>query len=177
MKKRLLPLRPLLLLSLLPWLPGMTWALSSDSRQPIEIVSDRAEFDDNNASAHYYGNVVVTQGSLRIEANDLLLISDKGSVTEVRASGSPARFHQQLDGQEPLMMEGEAASVSYLAKSRQLELKGAARLRQGERFFYGERIEYQLEKRLVRAFGDSEAKGDGKRVRLILPPPKDEQMP
>lgn len=172
MKKSLL-----LLLSLLPWLPCATWALSGDSRQPIEIVSDRAEFDDNNASAHYIGNVVVTQGSLRIEANDLLLISDKGSVTEVRASGSPARFHQQLDGQEPLMMEGEASSVSYHAKSRQLELKGAARLRQGERLFYGERIEYQLEKRLVRAFGDSEAKGDGKRVRLILPPPKDETAP
>lgn len=177
MKKSLLSLRRLLLLSLLPWLPSTLLALSGDSRQPIEIVSDRAEFDDNSASAHYIGNVVVTQGSLRIEADDLLLISDKGSVTEVKASGSPARFHQQLDGQEPLMMEGEAASVSYHAKSRRLELKGTAKLRQGERFFYGDRIEYQLEKRLMRAFGGSEAKGEGKRVRLILPPPKDEATP
>jgi lipopolysaccharide export system protein LptA len=64
-----------------------------------------------------------------------------------------------------------------MPRAASFELKGTAKLRQGERFFYGERIEYQLEKRLMRAFGGSEAKGEGKRVRLILPPPKDEATP
>ncbi len=117
------------------------------------------------------------QPPLRIEAAELTLKGDNGGVTEVVASGTPARFHQLLDGEEQVPMEGEATSVSYHAKTRLLELKGAAKLRQGERLFFGERIEYQLEKRLVRAFGNSEAAGDGKRVRLILPAPKNDSAP
>lgn len=178
MKKRAMQIRyPLLLLSCLLSAHPLLLALSDDSRKAIEIVSDRAEFDDKNSSAHYFGNVVVTQGSLRIEAAELTLKGDKGGVTEVVASGTPARFHQLLDGEEQVPMEGEATSVSYHAKTRLLELKGAAKLRQGERLFFGERIEYQLEKRLVRAFGNSEAVGDGKRVRLILPAPKSDSAP
>ncbi|MEZ5672702.1 MAG: LptA/OstA family protein [Thiotrichaceae bacterium] len=49
-------------------LPYSAFALSTDHNQPINIQSDTAMIDDNNGLAIYTGNVVVTQSTIRIDA-------------------------------------------------------------------------------------------------------------
>ncbi|MDX1519199.1 MAG: LptA/OstA family protein, partial [Gammaproteobacteria bacterium] len=44
----------------------VTFALTTDKDQPIEIEADAAELDDRKNVTVYTGNVIVTQGSIRM---------------------------------------------------------------------------------------------------------------
>ena len=46
-------------------------ALSSDKDQPIEIEADHAKLDDIQRVAVYQGDVVITQGSIRLNGDIL----------------------------------------------------------------------------------------------------------
>ena len=46
-------------------------ALSTDRDQPIEIEADFAELDDSRGVTMYKGNVIVTQGSLKLTGESL----------------------------------------------------------------------------------------------------------
>ena len=50
---------------------GQSHALSTDSNQPIRVQADSAELDDGKGVATYRGNVVITQGSLRVTGTSL----------------------------------------------------------------------------------------------------------
>jgi len=43
---------------------GDTWALSSDSKQPMYVESDSVVYDENKGETVYVGNVKASQGSL-----------------------------------------------------------------------------------------------------------------
>ena len=49
-------------------------ALPGDSNEPIEIEADFAELDDEKGETIYVGNVIVTQGSLRMTGEKLRII-------------------------------------------------------------------------------------------------------
>ena len=46
-----------------------SWALPTDREQPIRVQADSAELDDKQGVAVYRGDVVVTQGSMKLTAN------------------------------------------------------------------------------------------------------------
>ena len=50
---------------------GTAMALSSDKDQPIEIEADHAKLDDIQRVAVYQGDVVITQGSIRLNGDIL----------------------------------------------------------------------------------------------------------
>ena len=45
------------------------WALPTDRTQPIRVQADSAELDDKQGVAVYRGDVVITQGSMKITGN------------------------------------------------------------------------------------------------------------
>ena len=55
-------------------LPAYTHALDSDREQPIQIVADVAIRDEIAGETRYEGNVVLTQGSLKITADELTIL-------------------------------------------------------------------------------------------------------
>src|SRR5690554_7907613 len=65
-------------------LPAMASALPSDSEQPIHIQADTAELDDKKGTAIYRGDVVITQGTLKITGHTVTLVQgkDRKSVVE-----------------------------------------------------------------------------------------------
>ena len=56
----------LLALTLLAGCATHALALPSDSSQPIRIQADSATLDDKRNTAVYTGNVIITQGSMRL---------------------------------------------------------------------------------------------------------------
>ena len=64
-------------------------ALDSDRQQPLKIVADAALLDDKAGTATYTGNVVLTQGTLKINAEKLHIRTDQGKVDKVSADGDP----------------------------------------------------------------------------------------
>ena len=73
-------------------------ALESDRKQPIEIEADQGELDQKNQSTTFSGNVVIKQGTLNIRAASVNVVRSADGQQTMKASGSPVRFGQTLDG-------------------------------------------------------------------------------
>lgn len=49
------------------------WALPTDRDQPIRIQADDAQLDDKNGIATYKGDVIITQGSMKVTGNTVTI--------------------------------------------------------------------------------------------------------
>ena len=150
-------------------------ALPADETQPVEIAADRMELDQRAGEALYLGRVVVTQGSLRIDADQVRIRSDEGGLQAVEANGDPARYRQLVateSGGEDQELSGSAARILYQAAERTITLEGNAQLRQGGHWFSAGRILFDLGARQLQATADPAQAGTDGRVRLVLPPPQ-----
>jgi lipopolysaccharide export system protein LptA len=158
---------------------GDATALSTDSTQPIEIEADFAELDDREGKTIYVGNVIVTQGSIRMTGDKLKVnFSADRELQDVHMEGRPAYFKQTPDGGKE-DVEGEALTIEYHAQKNILRLIEKAKLVQGARLFEGDRINYDTEKSIItaRAMPRATPRTDtgttrGGRVRVIIPPKK-----
>ena len=157
---------------------GDVWALSTDSQQPIEIEADFAELDDQEGRTIYVGNVIVTQGSIKMKGDKLKVLFDEDrDLQHVHMEGRPAYFKQTPDGGKE-DVEGEGLIIEYHAKKSLLHLIQKAKLTQGNRLFTGDRINYDSAKSVITGRGtpktqqDSDSPPKRKRVKVIIPPKK-----
>lgn len=140
-------------------------ALPSDATQPIRLTADRATFSERSGSATYAGNVVITQGTLKISADTLTVaLGANRSIQSAVATGRPATFEQMVSQQKGLA-KGQANKIDYNAITGIVTLTGNAKLTQNGASFSGNTIRYSLK------LGDVEANsGGGQRVELVFPP-------
>lgn len=159
---------------------GPAHALSSDSDQPIEIEADFAELDDTSGVTVYRGDVVVTQGSIRLSGDKLTVnFDDDRHIENAMLVGQPAKFKQRPDGSEH-DTEGEAMKIEYHAQESLLYLIEEAKLNQGDKLMSGHRITYDTERSVLTARkaqvdeASEEAAGRQRdRIRIVIPPKKD----
>ncbi|MBI5617160.1 MAG: lipopolysaccharide transport periplasmic protein LptA [Gammaproteobacteria bacterium] len=169
----------ILLFALCAKFAAVAHALSTDSDQPIEIESDFAELDDQEHKTIYIGNVIVTQGSIRMTGDKLRAnFNENRELIEAFMEGRPAHFKQTPDGDKQDIM-GEALDVEYYAKKNLLFLIQRAKLTQGERLFEGYRINYDTKKSIITGRGtpgdkpqtpEAGAPKSQGRVHVIIPP-------
>lgn len=155
--------------ALLFWfLPQTVFALATDRDQPLELEADEAELDNSTGVSTYTGNVIVTQGSMRLEADKLVVHAEDGDVQSMEATGQPAYFRQRPEGEDK-DVEGGGLQIDYRAADSKVILTGDAWVNQGKDELRGARIEYDIEAERVVANRD---KGGENRVRIILQPRK-----
>ena len=149
------------------------WTLPDDNQQPINIQSDRAtqKSFENGAKTEYFGHVVMTQGSLLITGNHVVIHSRDRKATKVVALGKPAKFQQQSDPAKP-PIKAQANAITYTLKQEMLVLKGDAQVEQEGSTVSGQRIEYNTVSEKVSASG-----GEGSVNMVFLPAnsPSDEE--
>ena len=156
---------------------GPVAALSTDPDQPVEIQADFAELDDEAGRTTYIGNVVVTQGSIKMTGDRVIAeFDDNRALKDVYVKGRPAYFKQTPDGGKE-DVEGQALEVEYHAKKNQLVLIKEAHLNQGARSFEGYRINYDTKRSVMIGRGgpqpDDAVPDAGKppgRIKVIIPP-------
>ncbi|HSN18047.1 MAG TPA: lipopolysaccharide transport periplasmic protein LptA [Gammaproteobacteria bacterium] len=125
---------PVLLVCLCALLAASSaWALSSDKNQPINIHADHGDFkaDPKNASngtGIYTGHVVITQGSIVLQADKAVLRVVNNDLSSADLTGDPATFQQQPDNGE--MMQGNAQEITYNASTNEIVLMTRASLTQ-----------------------------------------------
>jgi len=139
-----------------------TLAIDLDRSQPIEIESDSAIIDDSQGFSTYRGNVIIRQGSSLLTADNISVFARDRSVTQIIANGAPATFKQQ-DASLKSTTSGQAEQITYKAKDAVLIFNGSATLEQDTNSFSGNRIEYDIMKKAIRAKGDEDT---GERVKI-----------
>ncbi len=140
-------------------------ALKSDADQPIYIDSNAATYDDNAGVSIYTGNVISTQGSLKVWSDKLVVYFKDGDVDKLVATGKPARFQQTPDSGGDIT--GKALTGEYYPKQNLLILIKDAVVWQEGNTYASDIIRYDSRNSIVKA-GDQES--DAKRVRVILKP-------
>lgn len=156
----------LLLLVLMPVSPA--YALTGDRQQPIHINSDRMVAEESKGYSHYIGNVHITQGSMKIDADEVYIYLVNGLLNKLIIIGSPAKL-QQIPDNSTQVVYSQARRMEYFAHTDQLLLMKDAKVLQGSNHFSGEHIEYDT--RNSRVSANSEGKESG-RVRAVIVPKK-----
>ncbi len=145
--------------------PG--FAKHSDLSQEVDIQAQSWDGSLKDNQINYYGNVIVTQGSIRILADKLHAARDeKNSNRKFVALGQPAKFSQVLD--DGKLAAASAEKVSYDQISGDLVLSGDARLDVGGIKMHASQIRYNIENQHVAAQGSINGKDKG-RVQTIIP--------
>lgn len=146
------------------------WALKSDKSKPVEVEADNFNLDETKQLTVYSGNVIITQGSMEIKANEVTIYGSRGNTDKVIAIGNPVKFKQQPDGKQGLI-RGQAQRFEYLVNKDTLILINKATLWQTGNTFSSDRIIYDSKRSLVKA-GDNTS--GSKRVKITLQPAKNQ---
>ncbi len=140
-------------------------ALPEDRRQAINLSSDKATYENNRGI--YTGNVSMSQGSLKIRADKLIIVESDRKVQKVIAHGSPAHFEQQPRAGEGVVV-ASARLIEYSLSDEEILLQRDATIRHQGSKISGDRIVYSGRKQMVIADGGSHSL-DG-RVQMTLQP-------
>lgn len=151
-------------------------ALTTDKDQPIEVEADSAELDEVKNVSIYRGNVIVTQGSIRMTGDVMTVYqTETDDLDYLIMEGRPATYRQLPDDSE-IYDEAEALRMEYYElKNRVVLIEKAVVTQEGLRFS-GDRIEYDTELSKVKAWSRPPAETDGaapaeaprERVKIII---------
>ncbi|MFK7893713.1 MAG: lipopolysaccharide transport periplasmic protein LptA [Granulosicoccus sp.] len=140
-------------------------ARKSDLAQAIDVKADRSEFDERKGIQTLQGNVEITQGTMRITADTISISLQDNTLSKIIGTGSPIRFQQENEAGE--LMQGEAASIIYDARSGTLVLEGKATLTQPRQNLVSDKITFNARTQKVSAEGG----GETGRINLQIQPP------
>mgnify|MGYP003582862862 FL=1 len=146
------------------------YALPSDRNQPLSLLADRATYNDKTGITTYTGNVVIEQGTMKINAASIVAsLNSNKQVSTITATGSPAKFQQQLETNRGIA-RGEAQKIVYNAETGILNLSDNSYLYQDGASIRGNTLKYSMNKGDIEVSGSSGATGSKGRVQIIIPP-------
>jgi lipopolysaccharide export system protein LptA len=151
-------------------------AEKADKEKPINLEADQVSIDDSKKVSVFEGNVVLTQGTMVIRADRMIVREDSQGFMHGVAYGNRALFRQKREGVDEYV-EGEAERIEYDGKAERIELFNRAQLKRGADEVRGSYISYDQPTEFFKALGsyqDGSGKPASGRVQAIIQPkPKD----
>lgn len=151
---------------------SLTLSLPEDRYQPINVQANKAVQNNSpeQMTTVYTGDVVITQGSMKINGDEVTIVSQNGEIQHLVAVGQPARFEQQSSADKaPVIAHGN--TIDYRLAKDLVVLKEQASIEQEGSLVTGAQIDYNIsEERVV-------ANGGKDRVNITLPPSKPTPTP
>lgn len=149
----------------------------ADRNKPVYLEADRATVEDvkrKEASrvSIFTGNVILTQGTMRISADKVIMKEDLNGFRYATATGDLVSFRQKRDGLDEYV-EGWSQRVEYDSKTDKIELFRQARLKRGSDEVQGDYISYDMTSEFFKVIGSKERgveTGPDKRVRITIQP-------
>ena len=127
------------------------WALPTDRDQPIHIQSDDAQLDDKQGVATYKGNVIITQGSMKITGNTVTITRNAtGDVDVFTAVGNLAYYEQKPAVDKPIV-QAYGVTIQYFAAQDRIVLIDKAKVINDGNTSEGEKIVYDTVRQVVNA--------------------------
>ena len=135
---------PLALVTLLSLAAPLSHAERADRGKPVNIEADRVTVDDKNKIHIFEGHVVLTQGTLTIRSNKLVVSQDLEGYQRGIATGGDgglARFRQKREGKNE-WVEGEGERIEHDARSELSQFFQRGRVKSGEDEVRGQYIQF-----------------------------------
>lgn len=155
---------------------GSVLAERADSDKPVHLEADRATVENTGRSnakdriSVFTGNVVLTQGTLVIRSDKMVVNEDANGFKNMTAYGNLARFRQKRDGMNEYI-EGWGERMEYDSEADKVELFDQARLKRGLDEVHGDYISYNATTEFFQVNKGVKAKSDS-RVRAVIQPKK-----
>jgi lipopolysaccharide export system protein LptA len=153
---------------------GSAFAERADREKLIVVDADHWLGDDANRTSNFEGNVVVTQGTMRITAAKVTIKEDAQRHKYYVANGSPVTFRQKRDKVDE-WIEGVAERAEFDDKSDMLKLFNHAKIKSNQNEITGDFISYDMNKELAEVAGappGATPPPNTGRVKVIILPPK-----
>ena len=152
-------------------------AEKADKEKPINLEADRISIDDIKKQQIFEGNVILTQGTLQIRTNKLVVTQDADGFQKGVATGGVnglARFKQKREGADDYV-EGEGERIEHDAREEKTEFFVRAWVKSGLDEVKGQYISYDaLTEKYVVTNGAGQTKtakgAEQARVRAIIQP-------
>ena len=144
--------------------PLCALAAEEERQQPVHLRADRIDVDQKKGLSLYRGNVVFSQGTLRLTAARAEVQSRANAVETVTAEGKPVTFRHRPEGLAEFI-DGAASRAVYQAMTRRVDLYGEVQVRRGRDLFRGAVLRYDIDNRSIAAEGTA-----GQRVYAALLP-------
>jgi len=147
-------------------------AEKADREKPIDLEADALTTNDAKKISTYTGNVILTQGTLAIHADKLVVREDKEGFQHSTSTGNPTTFRQKMEGKEQFI-QGSAQRIEYDGHMDKIQLYGKAWVKRGEDIVHGDYIMYDASSEYAEVIGGPQAatptnpKG---RVRAVIQP-------
>ena len=146
-----------------------SYALKSDEKKPIQITANQATVDQKNLTTTFTGSVVITKGSLHINANTGFAKQDSQGYKTLILDGNPVKFEQQQD--DGNLIQGQCNHFEFNSRDSLAILKGRARVKDGKNEVSGDTLTYNTQTQVYSArSGLSSGVSNSSRVTVILEP-------
>lgn len=144
------------------------YAETANRDLPINIEADRLTVDDAKKISTYEGNVVLTQGTLLIRGDKLVVRQGADGFNHGTVYGNPASFRQKQEGADQYV-NGYADRIEYDSRAGKAELFGHAHLKRGGDEVRGNYISYDAKSEFYKVIGAGKGADKG-RVHAIIQP-------
>ncbi|MDR2925129.1 MAG: lipopolysaccharide transport periplasmic protein LptA [Azoarcus sp.] len=139
-------LAALALISILLQAPAPVHAQSPDRSQPVDIDADKVTVDDRNKVHVFEGNVVLTQGSMTIKGDKIVVTQDTAGFHNgvATAGGGKLVYFRQKRASDGAWIDGEAERIEYNSQHERAKLFNRAQIKNAGDMVRGQYIEYDI---------------------------------
>ncbi|MDC0475442.1 lipopolysaccharide transport periplasmic protein LptA [Methylophilaceae bacterium] len=146
----------------------------ADSDKPIEIEADTMIVEETKNISTYEGDVILTQGSLVINADKLIIREDRQGFQHSTSIGNPTTFKQKMEGSDEYI-EGKALRIEYDGHMDKIHLYEEAFVKRGNDEVWGDYIMYDATSEFAQALSRKDEAGTKTkkgRTKAIITPKK-----
>ena len=144
-------------------------SIDSDKDKPIFLESDSAKWDENSQKSTYRGNVVVTQGTMLLTGDLLVVTSKNNEINNMVITGKKSTYKQKT--QSGKIVNGEAYEIQYFVENSKIIFLNNAVLTQSNNVVKSNKIIYITDSENIIA-GDKKGKS---RVKMTIEPKREDE--
>lgn len=169
---------PALLLVCFIALASTARAEKADREKEINVGADHSTADDANHTLVFDGNVVITQGTMRMTADKVTVKEDADRHKFYVAYGAPVTFRQKRDKVDEYI-EGYALRAEFDDLNDVVKLYDKARVKSNQNELTGNYIQYDMGREVAEVQGapPGTTTPPNSRVKVTIVPAKKEAAP
>lgn len=149
------------------------FAERADHDKPLHLSSDQMLMDDAQQISTFTGNVQLTQGTMLMRGDKIVVTQDKEGFKRGTAYGKTASFRQKREGVDEYV-EGYGERIEYDMRTETVDFYVQARVKRDMDEVRGDHITYRAKTEVFQVNSNGAGTGNAppKRVHAVLQPKK-----